>query len=132
MHTIIHPNTAKSRSRSPRNPRPSEFRQPNYDCREQPDALKLTLYTPGVNPASIEIEATGPDLMITARKPHVVRVNWQSLHLEHAQRDYRLRLRLGNGLDYAALHAEFHDGVLTITLPKRRPAPVAARMLHVA
>ncbi|MCC6415543.1 MAG: Hsp20/alpha crystallin family protein [Opitutaceae bacterium] len=132
MHTIIQPLPIPSRSRSPRPPQTTQFRQPNYDCREQPDAVKLTLYTPGVNPAAIEIEAAGPDLIVTARKPQIVRVNWQSLHLETAQRDYRLRLRLGRALDYAALQADFHDGVLTLTLPKRKPTSMAAQDLNVA
>ncbi|MFM1852024.1 MAG: hypothetical protein RIS54_1708 [Verrucomicrobiota bacterium] len=135
MHTIIHSSTAKRSRRSARHSHQSEFRQPNYDLREQPDAVKLTLYTPGVSPASIEIEVSGPDLIVTARKPQVVRVNWSALNLESAQRDYRLRLRLGFGLDYAGLHAEFHAGVLTLILPKRQPAAPSASALgirHVA
>ena len=61
-----------------------------------------------------------------------VRVNWQALHLESAQRDYRLRLRLGHGLDYAGLQAAMHEGVLTLLLPKRVPDAPAARLQHVA
>jgi HSP20 family molecular chaperone IbpA len=132
MHTIIQPNASSSRSRSARNSLHQEFRQPNYDCREQPDAVKLVVYVPGVDAADIGIEVRGPDLVVTARKPHVVRVNWQALHLESAQRDYRLRLRLGPGLDYAALQAELHNGVLTLSLPKRSPAGRHAPMLNVA
>lgn len=132
MHTINHPQTAKRRSRSLHNLGSLEFRQPNYDCREQPDAVQLTLYTPGVNPTSIKIEAVGPDLIVTARKSQVVRVNWQSLQLENAQRDYRLCLRLGTGLDYAALQADFHDGVLLLTLPKRQSSNLGPHLLNVA
>jgi HSP20 family molecular chaperone IbpA len=81
--------------------------------------MKLVVYVPGVEAAGIDIEARGSDLTVTARKTHLVRVNWQSLHLEGAQRDYRLKLRLGTGFDYAAMDAEIQHGVLTITLPKR-------------
>jgi HSP20 family molecular chaperone IbpA len=98
------------------------FRQPNYDCQEQRDAMKLTVYVPGVEAAGVDIEARGADLTITARKAHLVRVNWQALHLEGAQRDYRLKLRLGAGFDYAAMDAEIAHGVLTVTLPKRSAA----------
>jgi HSP20 family molecular chaperone IbpA len=87
--------------------------------------VKLVVYVPGVAAAGIEIEARGPDLTVTARKAHYVRVNWEALHLERAQRDYQLRLRLGHGLDYAALQAELHEGVLTLSLPKHQPAGVA-------
>lgn len=130
MHTIIQPTTPRRHRRSARDSQ--EFRQPNYDCREQPDAVRLVVYVPGVDAAGIELDVRGPDLTVTARKPHVVRVNWQSLHLESAQRDYRLRLRLGAGLDYAGLQAELHDGVLTLLLPKRAPHGSSDRVLNVA
>jgi len=97
------------------------FRQPSYDCREHADAMKLVVYVPGVGASGIEIEARGADLTVTARKERFVRANWQSLHLEGAQRDYQLRLRLGHGFAYAAMQAEVRDGVLTVTLPKRSP-----------
>jgi HSP20 family protein len=130
MHTIIHPVSPSSRNRSADPASLTDLRTPNYDCQEQPDAVKLVVYVPGVEAAGVEIEARGSDLVITARKAHFVRVNWTGLHLEAAQRDYRLRLRLGVGFDYAAAQAEIHDGVLTLTLPKR-PA-MAARLRRVA
>lgn len=106
------------------------FRQPNYDCKEQRDAMKLTVYVPGVEASGVDIEARGADLTITARKSHFVRVNWQALHLESAQRDYQLRLRLGNHFDYESMHAEIRQGVLTVALPKR--AAATARLRRVA
>ena len=72
-----------------------------------------------VEASGIEISRRGPDLTVTAHKSHYVRTNWQALHLEGVQRDYQLRLRLGNGLDYDALNAELVDGRLTLTLPKK-------------
>lgn len=120
MHTII--NTLPSRSPKLGAVSTSvEFREPNYDCQEHADALKLVVFVPGVGASGVEIEARGADLMVTARKQHFVRVNFNALHLEGAQRDYQLRLRLGSGFDYAAMEAEIHDGVLTINLPKRAP-----------
>lgn len=120
MHTIINPRTPASRlrRRTVVGSKP-EFRKPNYDCREQPGEVKLTVYVPGVDASGVEIEARGPDLLVTARKTHFVRVNWTALHLESAQRDYQLRLRLGHGFDFPALTAEIDQGVLTIVLPKR-------------
>ena len=72
----------------------------------------------------MEIVVRGPDLVVIGRKSHIVRVNFAAAHLEHAQRDYELRLRLGRDLDYAALGAELADGVLSVRIPKR--IPVAA------
>jgi HSP20 family molecular chaperone IbpA len=133
MHTIIHPRSpARSRPVSDLPGQPQNVRIPSYDCRDHPDSVKLTVYVPGVEAAGVEIEARGPDLIVTARKAHFVRVNWQALHLESAQRDYQLRLRLGHGLDYPALHAEIFQGVLTVTLPKRLSAEDNLRARHVA
>lgn len=120
MHTTIHPALPIGRKAPARAPK-ELFRQPQYECQEHRDVMKLIVYVPGVDASRVEIEARGGDLIVTARKPHVVRVNWQSLHLEAAQRDYQLRLRLGSALDYAAMQAEIMQGVLTITLPKRVP-----------
>jgi HSP20 family molecular chaperone IbpA len=131
MHTIIQNTTPRHRSRPVPPSHAHAHRRPNFDCREQPDAVKLTVYVPGVDASGIELEVRGPDLTITARKPHVVRVNWPALHLEGVQRDYRLRLRLGHGLDYRALQAELHDGVLTVILPKQTAA-TPPHLRHVA
>jgi HSP20 family protein len=119
MHTIITAPSPTSRYRSPAAASSATFRQPNYDCRDQSDAVKLVVYVPGVEANGVEIEARAADLVVTARKSHFVRVNWQALHLEGAQRDYQLRLRLGTGFDYPAMEAEIQNGVLTLTLPKR-------------
>lgn len=118
MNNIIHTLTDNRRKRLA-NSNSVEFRSPHYDCREQDDALTLLVYVPGVNASDVEITTRGPDLMVTARKSHFVRVNFNAMHLESAQRDYRLTLRLGNGLDYENLNAEISEGVLTIRLPKR-------------
>jgi len=118
MHTII--NTLKSNARrTTSTPAQMPVRTPHYDCIDESDALKVIVFVPGVEASGVEISRRGPDLTVTARKPHFVRVNWQALHLEKAQRDYQLRLRLGNGLDYDALNAELADGRLVLTLPKK-------------
>ena len=65
----------------------ASFRQPNYECQDQGAAIKLAVFIPGVTAAGVDIEACGPDLLITAHKAPYVRVNWSTLHLESAQRD---------------------------------------------
>ena len=119
MHTIINTLPTNSRSKAPARASVDAFRQPAYDCQEHADAMKLVVYVPGVDASGVEIEGRGADLTVTAKKARFVRVNFNALHLEGAQRDYRLRLRLGTGFDYAAMEAEIAHGVLTVTLPKR-------------
>ena len=118
MPTLIHP--ALSLPATP--DRPAASRAPHYDCQDLPQALKLTVYVPGVDAHGIELSSRGSDLLVVARKTRHVRVNWSALHLEPAQLDYRLQLRLGTGFDFAALRATLHDGVLVLTLPKRAAA----------
>jgi HSP20 family molecular chaperone IbpA len=134
MHTIIHPTRPELRSREAEPASLAGFRKPHYDCRGETGAVQLVVYIPGVDAAGVSIEARGPDLTVTARKTRFVRVNWQALHLEGSQRDYRLRLRLGSGFDYQAMQAEIHHGVLTVTLPRRQgsQAGAAARWRRVA
>jgi HSP20 family molecular chaperone IbpA len=127
MNTIIHP---LKPSRSTRNPEATvnsvAVRKPHYDCQEHDDVLKVIVYVPGVDASGIEITTRGPDLLVTARKQHFVRVNFDALNLESVQRDYQLSLRLGRNLDYTALEAEILEGVLTLTLPKKQPAAFPA------
>ena len=113
MHTIIHPLIPTTRSQAAEPTSHVAFRLPNYDCQEHSDTITLVVYVPGVDAAGVEIEARGSDLTVTAKKSHFVRVNWPSLHLEAAQRDY------------TAMQAEIHHGVLSITLPKRLTATAA-------
>ena len=133
MNTRTHATSSPSRSRNAFPAINAPFRQPSYDCRELPDAVAIVVYVPGVEPSGVEIEAHGPDLIVTARKKRFVRVNWQALNLEGSQSDYRLRLRLGQGFDFAQMQAGIHDGVLTLSVPKRQGdlAP-AHRLGHVA
>ena len=117
MHTIIR--SHRSKLASPAFARPVAFRRPHYDCQEQADVLKLVVYLPGVDPAGVDLEVNGPDLVVTAPKARRVRANWRALHLEGVQHDYQLRLRLGFALDYAAMEADLQAGVLTVSIPKR-------------
>lgn len=119
MHTIIHRNQHLS---FPGTKPVAEFRSPHYECLDLPQSLKLAIYVPGVDAHGVEVTTQGSDLIITARKAQHVRANWQTLHLESVQRDYQLKLRLGAGYDFESLRAFIAKGVLTIALPKRRPA----------
>jgi len=88
MKTRTHAKSPSSRLLRAQEASKGAFRQPSYDCRELPDAVAIVVYVPGVGASGVEIEAHGPDLLVTAHKTRFVRVNWQALHLEGSQRDY--------------------------------------------
>lgn len=131
MHTMIHTSTTNDISGSRRIAK-SQFRDPHYECRYHDDAMKLTVYIPGVVASGVDITMRGPELTITARKERFVRPNWNGLQLERAQRDYLLRLRIGYAYDPSDMTAELHNGMLTLTLrrrdtiPERSASPLAA------
>jgi HSP20 family protein len=133
MTTIIQSTIPARRSRAAA-PAAAHVRSPHFDCRHEPGEMQLVVYVPGVEAAGVDISAQGPDLTIIARKTHFVRPNWTALHLEKAQRDYQLRLRLGHAYDFAALRAEIRDGVLTVSVPEKpaAAAPAPDRMARVA
>ena len=126
MNTRYHTTSTDSRHRKAYRASNVMFRQPSYDCRELPDAVQIVVYVPGVGASGVEIEASGPDLVITENKTRFVRVNWQALNLEGSQRDYRIRLRLGLGFDFSKLEARIDDGVLTLAVPKLQESLVPA------
>ena len=129
MNTRTRTTSTTSRYRSAFEASKATFRQPNYDCRELPDAINIVVYVPGVGASGVEVESRGPDLVITALKTRFVRVNWQALNLEGSQRDYRLRLRLGLGFDFSQMQAGISDGVLTLSVPKRQDSLAPAHRL---
>jgi len=131
MHTIIHRN---QHQRFPVDQPATDLRSPHYECLDLPQSLKLAVYIPGVDAGGVDVTTQGTDLVVNARKTHHLRVNWQALHLESAQRDYQLKLRLGSGYDFDSLRAFIAKGVLTIVVPKRRPASAGlpARQRQVA
>lgn len=127
MNTILPPQlTSSRRPGRPVSPLVGETRSPHYDCRQDGDHIDLTVFLPGVDAAGVEIVVRGPDLVVIGRKTHTVRVNFAAAHLEHAQLDYELRLRLGRDLAYDALAAELADGVLTLRIPRRTALAHAA------
>jgi HSP20 family protein len=120
MNATITPIRSAPRRRNLSRSTPVEtHRKPSFEITEQADQVRLAVFVPGVDPAGIEIVVQGPDLVVTARKARVVRVNWQAAHLESAQKDYLLVLRLGNGLAFDQLDARLDDGILSVTVPKK-------------
>jgi HSP20 family protein len=106
--------------------------QPHFETAHAAEGLRLDVFVPGVEPSGVELTTAGTDLVVRARRSHPVRVNWAALHLEAAQRDYELQLRLGRGLDFDALRAEMRDGILRIFVPKRQSGDTRVHTREVA
>ena len=99
--------------------------RPRYHCQEQSDALRLVVHIPGADPSGIDLEVNAPDLIVTAARDHSAGAEWPAPHDRPAPHDYQLCLRLGFSLEYEALQAELHSGVLTVTIPKKTAVEAA-------
>ena len=115
MPTTLIPPLSRLRSDVDAAPR---VRHPHFECTDLAQEVRIDVFVPGVDAGDIEITSVGPDLIVRARKPHPVRINFAALHLEAAQRDYELKLRLGLHLSFDSLAADFRAGVLSIRVPK--------------
>lgn len=98
------------------------FRKPAFEQASAKDAIELTVYLPEVDEESVEVALEEGDLVITARRRHILRTNFIAMQLEKRLADYRLRARLGNGINLRSLHAEIIDGILRIVLPTEQQA----------
>ncbi|SER68478.1 HSP20 family protein [Propionibacterium cyclohexanicum] len=93
---------------------------------------------PGVDPKSIDIDVDDRTLSIRAeRKSDEIRRDDQShwVSRERSYGAYARQLTLGPGLNLADIHADYADGVLTLTIPvaeeaKPRKISVTASNKH--
>lgn len=95
-------------------------RQPRFETRERSRTVDVEVFVPGVDPEDVDLVVQDQDLVVTARKPHAVRRNWQAANFERVQSDYQLRVHLGAGVDPRAIWAVLRDGILKIHI--RKPA----------
>lgn len=101
------------------------FSRPRYHCQEQADAVRLVVHVPGAAPSGIDLEVNAPDLIVTAALGNQAGTTWTAPHHRPPSHDYQLCLRLGYSLEYGALAAELHSGVLTVTIPKKTAVEAA-------
>lgn len=95
---------------------------PRHEVRETPEAYHLTVYVPGADRSSVEINVDGETLNITARQGWTAPEGWTAVYRESSGADYRLVLAVDRGLNRDAIRAELVQGVLTVTVPKSEAA----------
>lgn len=93
--------------------------QPSCDIAETDDAIVVEIELPGMRREDVQILVEGNTLRITGERRATRQYRHQNYH--HVERHYgrfTRQLLLPRSVDRAAIHAEFNDGVLTVTLPK--------------
>lgn len=97
---------------------------PATDVLEEADAYIVSCVMPGLSKKNIRLELDGGRLLVEAAAQLDPPPGMQVRSLEFCSALYRLELALPGDADGAAIAAEYNDGVLTLTLPRKKTALV--------
>ena len=96
---------------------------PRVDAWSTEEAIHVEFELPGVSMKDVEITVTGENQLSVRGKrssAETADVNWH--RRERARGEFHRVLELPELVDTKSVEARFHDGVLSITLPKREEA----------
>jgi HSP20 family protein len=102
--------------------------RPAADCfrTEEPAELHVILELPGVDPASVQIVASGRTLVVAGerKRPEVGRSRYQQIEIEYGQ--FQRQITLTDDVDSSRATATYERGLLRIVLPlaSQEPKPV--------
>lgn len=93
---------------------------PAVDIRETENSLAIDVELPGIAPKDVEVSVENGMLTVSGEK-QVERTNDEKGRYHVVERSYGSFFRsfqLPKGVDESQIHAAFHDGVLTVDVPK--------------
>jgi HSP20 family protein len=97
---------------APRVPQPMPM-----DCYRHGDTYFLHFDLPGIDTDTLEVTEENNTLTVRAQRRTTVPEDAVYLVAERPVGSYARQLVVGDGLNLEAIGAEYHDGVLTLTLP---------------
>jgi HSP20 family molecular chaperone IbpA len=93
---------------------------PSIDVYETDTAFVLEADLPGVNSQDVRVECDNGDLVLQGSRTIEERRTEGQFHtMERCSGSFLRRIKLPDSVDREEIHAEFKDGVLRVTLPKR-------------
>jgi HSP20 family protein len=96
---------------------------PPVDIYENGDSLVLKAELPGINPDDVEIRVEDNTLYLKGERKFEKEVKEQNYHrVERSYGNFTRTFSLPNSVDPDKVAANFQDGVLTLTMPKREEA----------
>jgi HSP20 family molecular chaperone IbpA len=105
------------------------FQTPRFVASERLETLKFDVFVPGVSPDDVSLAMDNGELVVTAKRTHMVRQNWHAANIEAVQGDYQLRIKLDQATQTDSICAIHCDGILTIHLQKNLPLLPMAQMM---
>ena len=96
---------------------------PPVDIYETENELVVKADLPDVNPQDLDIRVEGNILTIRGERKFENKVNEENyLRVERAYGSFSRSFSLANSVKSEGIKADYHDGVLTLSLPKREEA----------
>lgn len=87
------------------------------DCYRDGDTLFLHFDLPGIDTDTLEVTEENKTLTVRAQRTATTPEDAVYLVAERAVGTYARQLVVGDGLDLDAIAANYHDGVLSLTIP---------------
>ncbi|MCW5700520.1 MAG: Hsp20/alpha crystallin family protein [Rhodospirillales bacterium] len=97
--------------------------RPAADIYETKDALVLVLEMPNVDPGDIDVTLDKRVLTVLGRGKSIVPEGYALSQAEYRDGDYERSFTLPEAIDADGIAATVKDGVLSLNLPKSKPAP---------
>jgi HSP20 family protein len=96
---------------------------PPVDIYETGDSLVLKAELPGINPEDVEIRVEDSTLYLKGERKFEKEVREENLHrVERSYGTFTRSFALPSTIDAEKVKAEYENGILTLTLPKREEA----------
>jgi HSP20 family protein len=96
---------------------------PPVDIYETEDAIVLKAELPGIDPKGVEVRVEDNTLYLKGERNYEKEVKEQNYHrIERSYGSFARSFSLPNSIDAEKVKAEYKDGLLTLTMPKREEA----------
>jgi HSP20 family protein len=96
---------------------------PAVDIFETPENIVLKAELPGIDPKDVEVRVEDNTLYLKGERRFEKEVKEESYHrVERSYGSFARSFSLPNSIDAEKVGAEYKDGVLTLTMPKREEA----------
>src|SRR5208337_277679 len=96
---------------------------PPVDIYETEEAIVLKAELPGIDPKDVEVRVEDNTLYLKGERKYEKEVKEQNYHrVERSYGSFARSFSLPNSIDAEKVKAEFKDGLLTLTMPKREEA----------
>lgn len=112
--------------------RPGFFPTPPVDVAETDDEIQVTADLPGLTEQDVSVTLDEDQLILHGEQRHEAEDRKKNYHLiERSFGEFTRRVALPAGVERDKVHAQFKNGVLTVTLPKTREAKSQKRAIPI-